>query len=175
MRRLMLLRHAKAERAGRGGLRDRSRKLTKRGRADISAIGAYMVRYELVPDLAIVSTATRTQETWSLLAACFTNVPSVLMTDRIYDAKLTELASVISGTREAHELLVVGHNPSLHELAMHLIGSGEGEAHRRINENLPTSGLVLIDLRFDDWSLLQQSTGRLERFVSPRLIAKMVD
>jgi len=36
---------------------------------------------------------------------------------------------------------------------------------------LPTSGLVVIDLPFDDWSALHAQAGRLERFVSPRLIA----
>ena len=58
MRRLMLLRHAKTERAE-PGERDRDRKLTKRGRADAPLIGAYMAHHGLVPDLALVSPATR--------------------------------------------------------------------------------------------------------------------
>ena len=70
MRRLMLLRHAKTERA-QPGERDRDRKLTKRGRADAPLIGAYMAHHGLVPDLALVSPATRAQETWALLADCF--------------------------------------------------------------------------------------------------------
>jgi phosphohistidine phosphatase len=44
------------------------------------------------------------------------------------------------------------------------------EARKRVNEKLPTSGLVVIDLPFDDWSRLHPNAGRLERFVSPRLI-----
>jgi len=67
MRRLMLLRHAKTERAE-PGERDRDRKLTKRGRTDAPLIGAYMVRHGLTPDLALVSPAERAQETWKLLA-----------------------------------------------------------------------------------------------------------
>ena len=38
----------------------------------------------------------------------------------------------------------------------------------RLNEKLPTSGLVVIDFAFDDWSRLHANSGRLERFVSPR-------
>ena len=68
MRRLMLLRHAKTERAE-PGERDRDRKLMKRGRADAPAIGAYMAHHDLVPDLALVSPAERAQETWALVAA----------------------------------------------------------------------------------------------------------
>ena len=61
MRRLMLLRHAKTERAE-PGERDRDRKLMKRGRADAPAIGAYMAHHGLVPDLALVSPATRARK-----------------------------------------------------------------------------------------------------------------
>ena len=42
-------------------------------------------------------------------------------------------------------------------------------------EKLPTSGLVVIDLPFDDWSRVHPSAGRLERFVSPRLIEEATD
>ncbi len=54
---------------------------------------------------------------------------------------------------------------------MQLIASGDVEARERVTEKLPTSGLVVIDLAFDDWSRLHAHAGRLERFVSPRLIA----
>ena len=74
-------------------------------------------------------------------------------------------------TRDARALLVVGHNPGLHDLAVQLIASGDVEARERINEKLPTSGLVVIEFPYDDWSRLHRSSGRLERFVSPRLIA----
>ena len=70
MRRLMLLRHAKTERAA-PSERDYDRKLMKRGRADAPAIGAYMAHHGLGPDLALVSPAVRAQETWTLVAAAF--------------------------------------------------------------------------------------------------------
>jgi phosphohistidine phosphatase len=56
-----------------------------------------------------------------------------------------------------------------------LIASGDVEARERVNEKLPTSGLVVIDLGFDDWSRLHPNAGRLERFVTPRLIATPSD
>ena len=54
---------------------------------------------------------------------------------------------------------------------MRLIAAGDVEMREQLKEKLPTSGLVVIDLPLDDWSLLPGHTGRLERFVSPRLIA----
>jgi len=170
MRRLMLLRHAKTERAE-PGEPDRDRKLTKRGRADAPVIGGYMARHGLIPELAVVSPARRAQETWTLLAAVFAKPPRVVADERVYNADPDKLIGVIAETRGARSLLLVGHNPGLHELAVQLIAAGDVEARERVAEKLPTSGLVVIDLAFNDWSLLHPQAGRLERFVSPRLIA----
>ena len=72
--RLILLRHAKTEKAA-PGAQDRDRALTKRGRKDATAIGAYMAHHALIPDRALVSTAQRTRETWERLA--FSPPPAV--------------------------------------------------------------------------------------------------
>jgi phosphohistidine phosphatase len=174
MCRLLLLRHAKTERPE-PGQRDRDRELMARGRADAPVIGAYMVRHRLVPDLVAVSPATRAQETWALVAAAFAKTPRVVKDERIYNAGTDTLVELIRETRNARALLVVGHNPGLHDLSVRLIGSGDAEARASLNEKLPTSGLVVIDLAFDDWSLLHDNAGRLDRFVSPRLIATATD
>ncbi len=170
MRRLMLLRHAKTERAV-PGEPDRDRKLTKRGRNDAPAIGAYMARHRLVPDLALVSPAARAQETWTLVAAAFAKTPKTVNDERLYNAGAEQLMSVIAETGRAQSLLLVGHNPGTHDLAVGLIAAGDVEAREQVNEKLPTSGLVVIDLAFDDWTELHPHAGRLERFISPRLIA----
>jgi phosphohistidine phosphatase len=52
-----------------------------------------------------------------------------------------------------------------------LIASGDAEAREELREKLPTSGLVVMELPIDDWSLARPRTARLERFVTPRLIA----
>ena len=174
MRRLMLLRHAKTERAA-PGQRDHDRKLTKRGRDDAAVIGAYMARHGLNPDLALVSPAKRTRETWALLAPAFAKAPRLVNEARIYDATTEALFKIISETRGAHSLLVVGHNPGLHDVAVQLIASGDVDARERVAEKLPTAGLVVIDLAFDDWSKVHRHAGRLERFVTPKLIAAATD
>lgn len=174
MRRLMLLRHAKTERAE-PGERDRDRKLTKRGRADAPAIGAYMARHGLVPDRTLVSPAARAQETWELLAPAFAKMPAVANDERIYNASAEKLMVMVAETRGPLSLLVVGHNPGMHDLALRLTASGDVEARERLMESLPTSGLVVIDLPFDNWSKLHPHAGRLERFVTPRLIAAATD
>jgi phosphohistidine phosphatase len=170
MRHLMLLRHAKTERAE-PGQRDRDRTLTKRGRSDARVIGAYMVQHDLLPDLVLVSPAARTQETWALIAAAFAKAPRSAKDDRIYNASPRQLVGVIEESGSARSLLVIGHNPSLHEIAVQLIAAGDIEARQRLAEKLPTSGLVVIDLSNDDRPRLQPQSGRLEHFVTPRMLA----
>ncbi len=174
MRRLLLLRHAKTERAE-PGERDRDRKLTERGRTDAPVIGNYIVRHHLIPDMVLVSPAARTQETWALVAATFAKPQRFATDDRIYNASSEPLAELIRESGAAQTLLVVGHNPGLQDLALQLVGSGEVGMRAALNEKLPTSGLVVIDFAFDDWSRLHDHSGRLERFVSPRLIAAATD
>ena len=172
MLRLMLLRHAKTERL-KHDQHDRERRLTKRGRADAANVARYMISYRLVPDQVIVSPARRSQESWTLLAKAFSEGPKVVTDERVYEASAENLIDVIAKAHEGQSLLIVGHNPSLHDLAVQLIGSGNAAAREQLSESLPTSGLVVIDLQLERWSQLQPhpQAGPLERFVTPRFIA----
>ena len=70
---------------------------------------------------------------------------------------------------------MIGHNPGLHDLARLLIASGDVEAREKLNEGLPTTGLAVIDFAGRDWRKLHAHGGRLERFVTPRLLATVDD
>jgi phosphohistidine phosphatase len=168
MRRLLLFRHAKAERSA-PGMEDRARKLVERGRADAAKVGTYMASHALVPDRVMTSPSVRTRETWKFAANAFRPPLAATTVDGLYDANAHAILRVVKEvTPAAHTLLIVGHNPGLHELAVMLIASGDIEARERLREKLPTSGLVIIDFAFDDWSRLHPQCGRLERFVTPK-------
>jgi phosphohistidine phosphatase len=170
--RLLVLRHAKSEKAAPGML-DRERPLNARGVRDAATMGAYIAHHRLAPDLAVVSTARRTRETWERLAAELSAPPPPLYEQRLYSAGADAILAAIrhiDGT--ARTLMVIGHNPGLHELARTLIASGDVEWRERLNERLPTAGLVVIDFAADDWRKLHAHGGRLERFVTPRSLAE---
>ena len=98
--RLMLLRHAKSEKAE-PGTADRARRLNGRGRADAAMIGTYLARHELIPDLALVSGAVRTRETWERLAAALPSVPPASFDERLYDATADTIFEVARETARA--------------------------------------------------------------------------
>jgi phosphohistidine phosphatase len=171
MRRLLLFRHAKAERS-QPGMEDHSRKLVERGRKDAAKIGAYMSSHALIPDRVVSSPSARTQETWKFAAAAFRAPPKATAEDRLYNATAHTILGVVKEAAPAtHTLLIVGHNPGLHELAAMLVAAGDVEARERLREKLPTSGLAIIDFALDDWSKLHPQCGRLERFVTPKSLS----
>lgn len=175
MLRLLLLRHAKAEKA-RSGERDHERTLAERGRGDAPKLGAYIAKHGYRPDLAVVSTSARTRETWSLAAAAMKGKPKAAFEDRVYDATPRVLLDVVRETGPKVEtLLMVGHNPGLHELAMHLVATGDIELRERLHEGFPTAALAVIEFAVERWDRVHPQSGRLERFVTPKSLAEPAD
>jgi phosphohistidine phosphatase len=175
MRRLLLLRHAKAERSPPGG-RDRDRMLAARGLADAPQIGAYLLHHAVLPDGVVVSPAARTRETWELAAAALGKAPPAVFDERLYNAAAGTILDVVKETGpEVGTLLVVGHNPGIQEAADLLTAAGDLEARQRLKEGFPTSGLAMIDFALDGWHRLHAHSGRLERFVTPRSLAAATD
>jgi phosphohistidine phosphatase len=168
VRRLLLFRHAKAVQSGRGGSEDR---LRDRGRKDSATIGAYLAAEGLVPELALVSAAVRTLETWKFSAREFGVSVDAQTAEQLYDATPDAILALIKETpAKVQSLLVIAHNPGLHELALMLVASGNVKAREQLEENLPTAGLVIVDLPYDEWRTLRRESGRLERFVTPKLL-----
>jgi phosphohistidine phosphatase len=175
MRRLLLLRHAKAERLQSGG-RDHDRILAKRGREDAVAVGAYLVRHRLVPNRALVSTSARTRETWALVATALTKAPPAEFEGSIYEASPEAILKAIKATEPtAKTLVVVGHNPGVQQLAGTLIASGDIEARQRLLEEFPTAAFAMISFVAESWDGVHAAGGRLEHFVTPQTLEAATD
>ena len=166
MRRLLLLRHAKAERLQPGG-RDHDRVLAARGRADAHKLGVYLARHGHIPDRALVSTSARTRETWAQLVTSFGKAPPVSFEDRIYEATPQAILQVIQETgRETGTLLVVGHNPGMQEFAISFDdGTGDEAARDEVTGKYPTGGLAVFAVD-GPWS--GATAGTLTAFAAPR-------
>ncbi len=166
MRRLILLRHAKAERPV--GLSDLSRPLAARGRRDAVHVGQYMAQEGLLPDKVIVSPSRRTMETWDGLKGAFKGLEAESV-GALYDASSFRLLTVIRGIAdEAKCLLVIGHNPGMEDLAIQLSGSGDQPGRKAMREKFPTAALAVIAFDREHWNDIDRAGGRLLRFVVPR-------
>ena len=76
---------------------------------------------------------------------------------------------------EPQRLMVIAHNPGMHELALALTDGGDAAGRRTLADNLPTSGLAIIDFAIDNWSDVAFRRGRLVLFVSPKLLKQTLD
>lgn len=177
MRRLMLLRHAKTETDAPSG-QDHDRRLDERGRGDAGEIGRWIVRNPPFPDRVLVSSAVRAQQTWDLVWEAMKErvpAPQVETLDEIYGAEPTQLLKMVrmASAFDPGRLMLVGHNPGLHELALMLAGGGDKAAIKALEDNLPTAGLAVLDFEIDDWNDVAFRRGRLATFVSPKLLRQM--
>ena len=168
MRRLILLRHAKAEPTSTAG--DSERPLSAGGRRAAALMGEYLAREGMRPDLALVSFARRTRETWDLVRPALGEV-AVRFEDRVYEATAETLQALLGEMEpEFRTVLLVGHNPGLGNLASSLAGQGEPDQLRRLYGNFPTAAVAVLDFGFEDWRMLGPGFGRLERLVTPKTL-----
>jgi phosphohistidine phosphatase len=170
MLRLMLLRHAKS--SWPSGVQDAERPLSDRGEAAARLMGTYMAHHAVVPDRVLCSPARRTRDTWTGISAQLPAAVDTVLDGRLYGAARQGLLSVIRDQDDAvRTLLVLGHNPGMQEAAEWLIAAGDVELRERLREKFPTAALAVIDFALDKWSRVHERAGRLERFVSPRMVA----
>ncbi|MDE1905196.1 MAG: histidine phosphatase family protein [Rhodospirillales bacterium] len=170
MHQLIFLRHAKAETASRGQA-DHSRALTDKGRHAAGKIGEAMRQAGLAPEVVLVSTATRTQQTLEELenAPVWDEWPNIESLPQLYMATPAQILGQLRGLPETvRSAIVIGHNPGLHELALQLAGPDRpDDAAARIDESYPTAALAEF-LVATTWKKLGQGSASFKRFLLPK-------
>lgn len=122
---LVVVRHAQAEQFAPS---DVERVLSARGRADADVLGRWLGAQGIVPDVAYVSYAARTRETWAALAegAGWGLAPQV--DGGLYGTDEEGVLELVHTTPdEASTVVVVGHNPTM-AMLVQLLDDGEGPA-----------------------------------------------
>ena len=169
MHQLLLLRHAKSSWDD-AGIEDHERPLNLRGRAAAAALRQAMQDIGLSPDLILVSTARRTRETLDALEP-WDERPLIELAAGLYLAtpeRLLETVNAVPVT--VRSLMLVGHNPGLHEFALQLVGESLTHANpdmHRLAAGLPTGCLLEFNVAVQ-WSELRPGGARLQRFLAPR-------
>ena len=172
MKRLFLLRHAKASRDG-PGIRDEDRALAERGREDAAHIGRFMNEEVYAADLALCSTSARTRQTLELVLPQLTVQPTVQYLDELYLASAEAILALIRRTSDATgSLMIVGHNPGLEECARSVVRPPSERRLRKryetMTDKFPTGSLAAIDFDAERWSAIGGWVGELETFVRPK-------
>jgi phosphohistidine phosphatase len=166
-RRLVLVRHAKSSRPE--GVPDHERPLAGKGRRHAHAAGKWFVDEGPRPELALVSSAVRAQQTWEILCGTALGDVPTRYDDRLYDAGVKDVLRLVSVAPDVlGTLVVVGHEPTMSRTALALAGPGsDRRALDAVRQKFP-NGAVAV-LRFTGpWRSLRPGGAVLESFAVPR-------
>ena len=168
MRQLLLLRHAKSAQ-GDPAQPDYARPLNMRGRDAASAMARAMRGLSLAPELVLVSSARRTLQTLEAFEP-WGKMPAVQTLDALYLASEDELLDIVRAAPAATtSVMVIGHNPGLHELALMLAGDAIADAEstaRWMGDGFPSGSLAEFSVSCP-WPELRAGATRLTRFMAP--------
>ncbi len=166
MHQLLLLRHAKSSWDD-ANKPDRDRPLNQRGRTSAALMRHTMLDLGLSPDLVLVSSAKRTLETLEALEP-WTDTPLIEPMDALYLATAGQLMDALRDVPETvRSVLLIGHNPGLHDLALTLCNDPNPPAARQMTAGFPTAALAEFTIGAP-WSRIMPGGGRLVRFLTPR-------
>ena len=172
MKRLLLLRHAKAE-PGDAGIEDHERALTARGRDDAIKLGRYIRKNDFEPEFIVSSTARRTVETVELVTDELSGTRRIDYLEALYLAEPELILSIVRlAPDKMASVMVVGHNPGLEQLATLLarepVKRKERDRFDAIEEKFPTCALAVLDFEAARWRDIGPGQGSLTDFVRPR-------
>lgn len=172
MRRLILMRHAKSSWTD-PTQHDAARPLNARGRRAAPRMGLWLAEAGYAPDLALVSTARRTLETWELASARMTGAsgrpPAHASEGLIYNAAPESLLMLVhEQPAEVETLLLLGHEPGVPGLLRMLCGRDICEGGARAFGKYPTGAVSVLEFPQDDWAEIGPADGRLAAYAQPR-------
>ena len=157
---LLIMRHAKSA-WNTGAPNDFSRPLKKRGRSAAKRIGDALSRLGWIPDKIIVSPAKRVLQTCELIGL---NVPTQ-EDKRIYASSLPDLLAVLSDVPDTtNKVMLIGHNPGLEELLLHLAPTAERQKNGKL---LTTANVARIQIP-GSWNSLNNTKGLLLGHIRPK-------
>jgi phosphohistidine phosphatase len=170
MKTLHLLRHAKSSWKD-PGLDDHDRPLSKRGRETARGMAAYLRRAKVAPDLVICSTAVRARQTLDPIAKAI-KPPKVVLEKGIYEVAQEKIWKHLWRLpKSADCVLLIGHNPGLHDLALSLADADSRELVPPRGGKFPTGAMA--SFRFDGaWKKLQPHSAMLFSYTTPKATEK---
>jgi phosphohistidine phosphatase len=168
VRTLYLLRHAKSDWADLS-LADRDRPLAARGRRAAQRIADHIRSEAVRPALVLCSPARRARDTLTELRPALGDQAEVLVTDDLYGADAAEILHRLGEVAQnIASVMIVGHNPGLHELALELTGDGDAAAISQLRTKFPTGALATLYVGVTRWDELAAGQAYLAALVLPR-------
>lgn len=166
MKKLFILRHGEAANPT-GGQSDRDRSLTPYGVQSMEALGRHLRDLDLLPGLILVSSARRTQMTAAAVTGA--GYAGVLQVENdLYNADPHQIIDAVHLSDNRHDaLMVVAHNPGIHQTALSLTGQGDPELMSRLAHDYRPGSLTILECPVESWRDVSWRANRLIDFIAP--------
>ena len=162
---LYLVRHAKSDWED-PALTDRDRPLAARGRKAASTLAGHIERAGISPALVLCSPARRTMDTLRLISGSFRDPVEILVEDELYGAPMGDLLRRLRTVpAPTPSVMLIGHNPAIHELALRLAGTGD--SLKQLKVKFPTGAMATLAVP-GPWKDLGDVPADLLEFALPR-------
>jgi phosphohistidine phosphatase len=133
-------------------------------------MAAYLRRAKISPDVVICSTAVRAQQTLDPIIKAAKKPPKIVLKREIYGGKQQLWEQLWNLPETAKSVLIIGHNPALHDLALDLAQANSEKLLRSGGEKFPTGAMA--SFRYDGaWKALEPHGAVLVSFKTPKAIA----
>ena len=161
MKTLYLIRHAKSDWSEENKA-DLDRGLSKRGSKDLKAMGSYLLKKKIKPDLILSSPALRATLTAKKISKKIKYDKDIKYIDKLYMPDPETILDILSDQKDKNKsIFVVNHNPALTELANILTDE--------YIDNITTLGIVAIKLDINKWKDIKEAKGKMDLFIYPKL------
>ena len=159
MKKLFVIRHAKSSWKD-SSLADFDRPLNKRGFKNAPFMGDYLKARAVTPDIILSSPAVRAKTTAEIIANKVHYNKKILYEKSIYEADSRTLHNTLSALDNRYNIVfLIGHNPGLNFLI---------DSYLDFNENIPTCGVVELEVQADSWKDLSTENVKLLSFNYPK-------
>lgn len=170
MKTLFVLRHAKSDWST-PGQDDHERSLSDRGERAALVMGRYMDQKNYRPDFILCSDARRAADTLEIVTSQWKMVPPIEMEPALYLAGRSGVLKRLGAVVSRHEsVMVVGHNPDLHEVVASLAQTGSVEWIQSAAGKFPTTALAVLELPIDHWREAAKATGDMVDYATPKTL-----
>lgn len=163
MKRLLLLRHAKSSWDD-PSIEDFHRPLNEKGKCTAPLMAAHIKDQGISWDKCLCSPSTRTKATWAYIRA---KGQRALFPKELYLATSTRIMNLLGEKGgQANSILIIGHNPGLHELCLLL--AKKGERLDLLHKKFPTAALAVLECDIGSWDGLTPGCATLCHYVRPK-------
>ncbi len=163
---LYILRHAKAEPLT-SGQDDHDRPLAERGIREAGAMGKYLMVQQIRPERVLCSSALRTRQTLQHVQDAYPQTMAVHHDEKLYLTSANEMLLVLASMpEEVTRVLLVGHNPGLHELCLRMVKDGDHALRQKLTMKFPTCAFAELQME-TSWGEIAKAEAKLARFVTP--------